>query len=547
MLERASVIGRSFPLDAVLQLMPPDEREQAQARVFELVRRGLIRPDVRESGRTASASSTRSSAKPSTRRCRSRSAPTSTRRWRRSSTTAGDAAPAVVGFHLEHTCLLRRELGLRDAELARARRASPAARGRGDAQPHRRAGDDLAARAGARPPPHRRSRAARSADQPRHRRALNGGDLPGAESALVEAVDAAVALGRRVRRVARPHRAPVRPRLRRRAPRSRRASRLAKEAIAELEPLGDELALARAWWLSSRAATSPRAAGAREEKRSNGRSSTRGEPGAGVEMVGTLAGLLAQALLHGPTPVDEAIARIQDLRDELGLDPPLRSSIDTSLAGLLRCAATSTRRGVSSGTPPRRTRSSGFASGGPTSRSWAPRSSCSPATPRRPSGSCAPPRRHSTRSAPPRRRPRIAPCSPRSWRGSGGSRRRRNWLGRSPPRRPPTTSSPRSLSRTALARVRAARRLGARGGRAGDRGAAGSWRTPSSPSWPSPRSPPRAEAAAAADDGPEAERLLAEARRIAEAKGATASLAQLACRSRSWLDSFGAAADRRTE
>ena len=37
-----------------------------------------------------------------------------------------------------------------------------------------------------------------------------------------------------------------------------------------------------------------------------------------------------------------------------------------------------------------------------------------------------------------------------------------------------------------------------------------------------------AEAAGSGHDGPEAERLLAEARRIAEAKGALASLAQLA-------------------
>jgi ATP/maltotriose-dependent transcriptional regulator MalT len=52
-------------------------------------------------------------------------------------------------------------------------------------------------------------------------------------------------------------------------------------------------------------------------------------------MVGTLAGLYAQALLHGPTPVDDAIARIEGLPDELGLDRPLRGSIHTSLAGLL--------------------------------------------------------------------------------------------------------------------------------------------------------------------------------------------------------------------
>jgi ATP/maltotriose-dependent transcriptional regulator MalT len=52
-------------------------------------------------------------------------------------------------------------------------------------------------------------------------------------------------------------------------------------------------------------------------------------------MVGTLAGLLAQALLYGPTPVDEAMARIEGLPDELGLDRPLRGAIDTSRAGLL--------------------------------------------------------------------------------------------------------------------------------------------------------------------------------------------------------------------
>src|SRR5215471_11120925 len=45
-LDRAAVIGRSFSLEAVLQLIPRAEQEQAQSRVFELVRRGLILPDV---------------------------------------------------------------------------------------------------------------------------------------------------------------------------------------------------------------------------------------------------------------------------------------------------------------------------------------------------------------------------------------------------------------------------------------------------------------------------------------------------------------------
>jgi hypothetical protein len=52
-------------------------------------------------------------------------------------------------------------------------------------------------------------------------------------------------------------------------------------------------------------------------------------------MIGVLAGLHAQALLSGPTPVDEAIARVEGLAEELDLDPTLRGSVHTSLAGLL--------------------------------------------------------------------------------------------------------------------------------------------------------------------------------------------------------------------
>ena len=162
---------------------------------------------------------------------------------------------------------------------------------------------------------------------------LNGGDLPGAESALVEAVDAAVALDQRA--------AELHARIELQFMHAFAEStpidesvELAKEAIAELEPLGDELALARAWWLRS---SGDLAAGrwlGRAEAIERALEHAR-RARAGVEMVGTLAGLYAQALLHGPTPVDEAIARVQDLRDELGLDATLRGSINTSLAGLL--------------------------------------------------------------------------------------------------------------------------------------------------------------------------------------------------------------------
>jgi ATP/maltotriose-dependent transcriptional regulator MalT len=162
---------------------------------------------------------------------------------------------------------------------------------------------------------------------------LNGGDLRGAESALVEAVEAAATYGLRAEELharielqfvrAFAEGAPV-----------EESVLLAQEAIAELEPLGDELALARAWWLRSSGDLAACRWRARAEAIERALEHAR-RAHAGVEMVGTLAGLLAQALLYGPTPVDEAMARIEGLPDELGLDRPLRGAIDTSRAGLL--------------------------------------------------------------------------------------------------------------------------------------------------------------------------------------------------------------------
>jgi hypothetical protein len=56
---------------------------------------------------------------------------------------------------------------------------------------------------------------------------------------------------------------------------------------------------------------------------------------AGIDIVGTLCGLLAQALLHGPTPVDRAIARVEAFPVEFGLDRTQSGPVDSSHAGLL--------------------------------------------------------------------------------------------------------------------------------------------------------------------------------------------------------------------
>jgi class 3 adenylate cyclase len=329
-LERAAVVGRDFSLDAVLRLIPPAEQEPAQARVFELVRRGLIEPDVAEpeDGFRFQHALIREAvyeAMPKALRA-------DLHETVGANLDAADGAPALIGFHLERACVLRRELGRRDETLAgRAghflRLGAEETLSRTDAP----ATIALLERARAILPTDDRELPAVLIALGAAR--VNGGDVPGAESALVEAVETAETLGLRAAELharvelqfvrAFAGNAPV-----------EESVELARTAIEELEPLGDELALARAWWLRSSgdlAACRWRARGEAIERALEHARRAR----AGVEMVGTLAGLFAQALLHGPTPVDEAIARLDELPEALGLDAPLRSAVHTSLAGLL--------------------------------------------------------------------------------------------------------------------------------------------------------------------------------------------------------------------
>ena len=329
-LERAAVVGRSFSLDAVLQLIPPPEREPAQARVFELVRRGLVHPDVTipEDGFRFRHALIREAVY--------ESMPKALRADLHETVAARlddeGAAPAIVGFHLEHACLLRRELGLGDTDLAKRagrllRLAAEETLSRTDAP----ATISLLERA----------RELLPTDDPElpvvltalGSARLNCGDLPGAESALVEAAETATAMGRRAEELhARIELQFVR--IFAEGTPAEESVELATQAIAELEPLGDEVALARAWWLRSSGDIAACRWRARAEAIERALEHAR-RAQAGVEMVGTLAGLFAQALLHGPTPVEEAIARVEDLPRMLGLDAPLRSSVHTCLAGLL--------------------------------------------------------------------------------------------------------------------------------------------------------------------------------------------------------------------
>ncbi len=114
-LERASVVGRSFSLAALLELIPPEERELAQNHIFDLARRGLVRPDTTDPqvGFRFQHALIRDAVYEAMPKMTRADLHEEVAAWVE---TAGDPE-ALVGFHLERAYLLRKELGRHDAEL----------------------------------------------------------------------------------------------------------------------------------------------------------------------------------------------------------------------------------------------------------------------------------------------------------------------------------------------------------------------------------------------------------------------------------------------
>ena len=330
-LERAAVIGRSFALGILLELVPATEREAAQASVFALARQGLVRPDpaLPDEGFRFQHTLIRDAvyeAMPKTLRADLHLAVAA-------QLEAHGAPDSLTGYHLERAHELRRELGRRDVDLgSRAGRlllrAGQDAVGRSDVP----AAIALFERARTLLPSDDR-------ELPPLLTALGdayvkAGNMATAERVLDDAIALAAALGTRPAELhARIERQFVREFTSRSASAAESVG-LARAAIPELDEAGDDLALARAWWLRS----SDDLAAARWLDRATAieRALTHARRAeAGLAMVGTLGGLLAQALLHGPTHVHEAISRVETLPEELGIEGALRVAVDTALAGLL--------------------------------------------------------------------------------------------------------------------------------------------------------------------------------------------------------------------
>jgi DNA-binding SARP family transcriptional activator/tetratricopeptide (TPR) repeat protein len=330
-LERAAVAGRSFSLGSVLDLSPADEADAVTRELLSLVRKRLILPDplALDDGFRFQHALIRETTYDST----PKSARADLHAQMAARLDAHHGEPALVGYHLEQSFLLRRDLGSVDTELqtraaATLRRAAQEAFGRSDVPATLALYD--------------RAHALLPADDPTLPALLielgyarvKRGDLAGAETALDEAIVVGGRLGDRCAEV----RALVERQFVRSVaavgPTAEQSIRVATDAIRELESLDDPLALARAWWLKSegdvfacrwkeRAAALERALGyARQAD-------------VGLDVAGTISSLLAQALCYGPTAVPDAVKRVKELLSDARADRALRATLSTSLALLL--------------------------------------------------------------------------------------------------------------------------------------------------------------------------------------------------------------------
>jgi tetratricopeptide (TPR) repeat protein len=340
-IERASVVGRDFWRGAIQALSPDEERDEIGPALMTLVRKELIHPHAsifpNEDGFQFLHSLIRDAAY--------LGIPKATRAllheqyvdWlEQASGERARELDEILGYHLEQSFRYRQELGpVASGDLAIAARAGErlgaagrrAIQVRGDMS----AAVNLISRATSLLP----------TEHPLRRELLPElgsalivtGDFTRAEEVLTEAMQAAATGGDR--------RLELRTLIDREFLRAFTAPQgsipeilaVTDEIIPLLEELGDELGLAKAWWLKSEVHMNAARWGARAEALERALSHARRAGDRREEA--TLVGNLALSLLYGPTPVPEAIARCEQLLVEAKGYRSQEAGIASALAGLL--------------------------------------------------------------------------------------------------------------------------------------------------------------------------------------------------------------------
>jgi DNA-binding SARP family transcriptional activator len=330
--ERAAVLGRAFTLSAVLDLSPPEAGDEIEAQLLELARKGLLRPDpfsgdegfrfqhalLRDAAYEGMPKATRAA-------LHERAA---------DRLEAAGADEAVVGHHLEQAVLYHDELGRVDDErrelAARGGRMLGFAGGRAHARGDAPAAVGLFERAVALLDQDDAQLPALLTELGAVQ--IGAGRFAEADTTLKRAVDVAERVGDR--------RAALRASLEQgflasfTAPVEARDVEVAERLMPDLEAIGDDLGLAKAWWLRSEGDAIACRWLDRAEALERALAHARRAEDVRDE-VERIAALLAQALYFGPAPVATAAARCEQLLEEIGGDRPLRAALTSTLGGLL--------------------------------------------------------------------------------------------------------------------------------------------------------------------------------------------------------------------
>jgi predicted ATPase/class 3 adenylate cyclase len=338
-IEHASVIGKEFLGNAVLELLPEEDRAAAGSDLMSLVRKGLVRPEassdagadafrfrhvlIRDAAYEALSKDLRAD-------LHERFAAWIERRAQERPVELDE----IIGYHLEQAHRYRRELAPSDGRLAEL--ASRAASLLGRAGRRAFARGDMPAAA---------SLLTRAtvllADDDRARLEL-APDLGAVLADLGESTRAETLLERAVSDAERLQA----PRLAARAEIVRSAihmhtrpegasedvARVAARAIEIFTREGDEVGLAQAWRHLSRVHLISSSWG--EQTKALERALVHARRAGDRREEAMILGQLALSLYWGPTPVSEAIARCEEMLAQAGRDPIVEARVMVPLAGL---------------------------------------------------------------------------------------------------------------------------------------------------------------------------------------------------------------------
>jgi AAA ATPase domain/Adenylate and Guanylate cyclase catalytic domain len=335
-LERAAVAGRVFSRGAVRALSLSTERSAVEPRLSALVQKQLIRPHRTDFGAEHTYRFRHNLIRDAVYQHMSKASRANLHEefaeWlERPGEIQTAEREEILGYHLEQAFRYRQELGATNEALATVAgehlaRAGQRAVHRGDLP----AAVSLLTRAAALLPD---SHTERREILPLLGSALmRTGDFSRTEHVLTEALEAAQAAGDR--------------RLELRTLIEREFFRLftspedsveeivavADSAIPLLEQIGDDLGLAKAWWLRSEVHVNACHWGARAHDLE--RALVHARKAGDVSEQATLASFIAQAHYFGPTPVRDAIRRCEELLDERSEDRSFKAAITSLTAGL---------------------------------------------------------------------------------------------------------------------------------------------------------------------------------------------------------------------